>query len=303
MTVIIIILTAILIDAAAGDPSGAFHPAAWLRRWAGLLLDRRPTGKIRQVLFGIMVCLSGLIFTLPLRLIGFLPEAAFIAVSAILLKLSFSLAELFRSAGKIRTMLEEGNLRDARREASRSLLRRDTSDLTEFELAAAVIEALSSCISTRFTAPLFYYLIFGLPGAWTFRWINICGSMPEDRRGSPRRELKISEGADAILNWIPAVITSLFMLLPGAGGKRSVTTIASARKDPRDYTEPKADRTAAAAAVLLDVRLEKNRNTAINIDARPAEPADIGRCIKMCRRAVILMISVVITAGILAYVV
>ena len=63
------------------------------------------------------------------------------------------------------------------RDDLRALVSRDTQSLDAPLLAAAAIESLAESAGDAFVAPLFYYLLFGLPGAFVYRAVNTMDSM------------------------------------------------------------------------------------------------------------------------------
>src|SRR5581483_5653293 len=67
-----------------------------------------------------------------------------------------------------RRRVESGDL-PAAREALRALCSRDPSQLDAEALLAAAIQSLAENASDSFVAPLFYFSLFGVPGAIPYR--------------------------------------------------------------------------------------------------------------------------------------
>jgi len=59
----------------------------------------------------------------------------------------------------------------------RSLVKRDAQDLSEPLVVSATVESVAENTSDSFVAPLFYFLIFGVPGAMAYRVINTLDAM------------------------------------------------------------------------------------------------------------------------------
>ena len=98
--------------------------------------------------------------------------------------------------------LEHGNLEDARA-ALRSLCSRDPSELTSEGLLAATIESLAENASDSFVAPLFFYALFGVPGAVGYRAVNTLDAMI-GYRGEYEWLGKCAARLDDLANLIPA---------------------------------------------------------------------------------------------------
>ena len=102
---------------------------------------------------------------------------------------------------------EEGRKQVAR------IVGRDTSTLSAQEIRTAALETLAENLSDGVVAPLFYYLLFGLPGILTYKMINTLDSMIGYH--STRYILfgRWAARIDDVANYIPARLTALLMLL------------------------------------------------------------------------------------------
>src|SRR5205807_7932914 len=96
--------------------------------------------------------------------------------------------------------------------ALRSLCSRDSNELTREELLAATIESLAENASDSFVAPLFYYVLLGVPGAVGYRAINTLDAMI-GYRGQFEALGKCAARLDDIVNLIPARLTAVLFLL------------------------------------------------------------------------------------------
>jgi adenosylcobinamide-phosphate synthase len=177
-------------------------------------------------------------------------------VGTFLLKASFALHELGRAAYRVAEPLDKNDLPSARK-ALRSLCSRDPTNLQANELLAGTVESLAENASDSFVAPLFYYLLFGVPGAMVYRAINTMDAMI-GYRGKYEALGKAAARLDDLANWIPARLTAGLLLLAGwLRGKSLAEGWRILLRDGSKTASPNAGRPMAVMAGLLGVRLEK----------------------------------------------
>ena len=97
--------------------------------------------------------------------------------------------------------------------ALRGLVSRDTEQLSDSDCYKAGIESYAENLSDGVIAPLFYLLLFGLPGILVYKAINTLDSMVGYRIARYEKFGKVSARLDDIANWIPARITAVFIML------------------------------------------------------------------------------------------
>ena len=90
---------------------------------------------------------------------------------------------------------------------------RDTSSLSAQEIRTAALETLAENLSDGVVAPLFYYLLFGLPGILTYKMINTLDSMIGYHSARYILFGRWAARIDDVANYIPARLISLLMLL------------------------------------------------------------------------------------------
>jgi adenosylcobinamide-phosphate synthase len=101
-------------------------------------------------------------------------------------------------------------------ETIRYLVSRDTDALTPSQIHKAAIETYAENLSDGVVAPLFYLVLFGLPGAFVYKAINTLDSMVGYRNARYERFGKVSARLDDIANYIPARITAVLIVVAGA---------------------------------------------------------------------------------------
>jgi adenosylcobinamide-phosphate synthase len=302
MEIILMLLLALLLDLAFGEPPDALHPVAWMGKAAALLgrifRGRSPAG---QFVSGLLVTLMTIaIFGLPVYYVmAWLTEIntiLYVVAGAALLKTTFSLRGLHRAARRVSDRLKANRLDEARYEL-RALVSRDTGSLSPTGVASAAVESVAENASDSFVAPLFYFLIFGLPGAIAYRVVNTMDAM-FGYHGEYEYTGKFAARLDDILNYIPARLTAL-LLTAAAGllrrhGRRAWQTM---RQDHALTESPNAGWPMAAAAGALGVRLEKAGAYVLGNDAPPPEISTIDRSLKLMQMATTFWVIICLAAG------
>ena len=98
------------------------------------------------------------------------------------------------------------------KEKLKMLVSRDTEALSDSEVNKAAIETYAENLSDGVIAPLFYLLLFGLPGIVIYKTVNTLDSMVGYR--TPRFEKfgKAAAKLDDLLNYIPSRLTALLIM-------------------------------------------------------------------------------------------
>jgi adenosylcobinamide-phosphate synthase len=288
-----VLVVAVIVDLAFGDPPNAVHPVAWLGRLVDALVARAPRrGPRRQLaagalLVGLVVASVGGLAALFSHAAGALPPALTLVLTALALKSTFALRSLGRAGQAVAAHLRAHDL-DGARFALRSLCSRDAARLTEAQIAAAAVESLAENTSDSVVAPLFFYALFGLPGAACYRAVNTLDAMI-GYHGRFEHLGKIAARLDDLLNLIPARLTAGLLLLAGAlrgasvgGGLRILA------RDGAKTESPNAGRPMAVMAGLLGIALEKPGHYRLGDGAVPVGDAHIARAWTLARDAGLL---------------
>lgn len=256
-----VLAVALALDVVLGEPPNALHPVVWMGKLTSVLErlapHRDPAGQlVAGALIALVVPLGFAAATA--LLVGELhawPLVGFVA-TALLVKTTFAIRGLGAAARAMRDALAAGDLSRARF-ALRSLCSRDPSTLDEPLLVAATVESVAENTSDSFVAPLFYYVLFGLPGAIAYRAVNTLDAMI-GYRGRYEYLGKAAARLDDLLNLIPARLTALLLLAAGALCRADVREGWRVLcRDGHTTESPNAGRPMAVMAGLLRVRLEK----------------------------------------------
>lgn len=292
MTHVLLVLApltlAVALDLAFGDPPNRFHPVAWIGSILLIARRRLPTrGRLIPLLSGALLMVAGLAALTALgygieRGLARTPPAVAVVGEAVLLKSLFSIRGLALAARAVASALGRGDLARARALASWHLVGRPTDDLDGPLVAAAAIESVAENASDGVVAPLFYYGLGGLPGAFAYRLINTADSVLGHR--DPEREWlgKVPARLDDLANLIPAWLTALTIALaaPVVGGRPS-EAFRIWRRDARRTASPNAGCPMGAAAGALGVELEKVGAYRLGEGLRQPDVADVGRSVRL----------------------
>jgi adenosylcobinamide-phosphate synthase len=168
--------------------------------------------------------------------------------------------------------LEEG------RRAVSQIVGRDPETLDASGVSRAAIESLAESSSDGVVAPLFWLLLFGLPGIAIYKAINTADSMVGHRTDRHFDFGWASAKLDDVVNWIPARLTALSFVLtaPLAGGSGWAGARVGRLHHGRTLS-PNAGWTMATAAGVLGVRLCKRGEYSLGEPGHPIEVGDVRR--------------------------
>lgn len=285
MDILLVLLLALALDTAFGDPPNRFHPVAWLGGLIGLEFKLAPRrGAKRQLIYGGLAVLitTAAATAAAYFLFSYLRGAqpiAFVILGGITLKLTLSLRGLRQAALLVKRQVLAASDAGAR-ESLKALVSRDTAKLTPAETLGAAVASVAENSCDSFTAPLFYFLIFGLPGAVAYRVVNTYDAMV-GYRGEYEYLGKAAARLDDLLNLIPARLTALTLV--GAAWlcrQRVGDAWRAMRRDHRRTPSPNAGWTMSAVAGALDVRLEKRGIYAIG-GTRAASPDSVDLALRL----------------------
>lgn len=279
---------AVILDLILGEPPTAIHPVAWMGSAISFVRKRAPkNGRLWPFMAGLLLMLVvglllAVVTVLITRATEMLPQPIQIVVQAMLLKTTFSVRGLLHAGQQVQSVLAAGNLLEARRRLSWHLVSRDTSNLNESQIAAAAIESLAENTSDSIVAPLMFYAIAGLPGAFVYRFINTCDAMLGYRDAEREWLGKFPARLDDLANLIPARITAVMLI---AAGTLMMHNPARAIwiwwRDRGLTSSPNAGHPMSAVAGVLCVELEKIGQYRLGTGFRLPDDHDISRTCRL----------------------
>lgn len=137
----------------------------------------------------------------------------------------------------------------AAREAVAMIVGRDVTAADEGGIATAALESLAESFCDGVVAPVFWFVIGGLPGLFAYKIVNTADSMIGHRETRWRAFGWAAARTDDVMNWAPARLAGALLAL----GRRQAWRIML--RDARKHASPNAGWPEAAMAGALQVRL------------------------------------------------
>ncbi len=265
-----LLLLALALDAAFGDPKWLYrvlpHPVAMIGKLieAGeRRLNRPDLGRAAGVLRGLILVL---VVTAAAAGLGWALERVLVDMSggwiaeALLASSLLAFRDLFERVRAVRRGLEIGL--DAALANVAHIVGRDPETLDQAGVARAATESLAENFSDGVVAPVFWFALFGLGGLAAYKAVNTLDSMIGHR--NPRYEAfgKAAARLDDALNWVPARLAGLLLVLaaavlPHASAARAFRTM---WRDAPRHRSPNAGWQEAAMAGALGLKLAGPRH-------------------------------------------
>lgn len=261
-----ILFAALVIDAVFGEFGPLFrvipHPVAvvgGLVGWLERRLNReRRSARTRGVRGFVVVLLmlllaaaagwylAGLARSIPY---GWAVELA--AVTLLIAQRS-----LFDHVRAVARALDRDGL-EAGRTAVALIVGRDPKALDEHGVARAAIESLAENFADGVVAPVFWYLLFGLPGLFVYKTVNTMDSMIGHRTDRYAAFGKTAAQLDDVLNFVPARVAAVIIVLASlfVPRGRPVAALRVMARDGGKHRSPNAGWPEAAMAGGLGVAL------------------------------------------------
>ena len=288
---------AIAIDRLLGEPPLRWHPVAWMGRWLAWAGERlaprvgeaRVLSDARVFWFAALSwCAAAAAFFAVAWLFQdwVLTQPVWLAALALGLFLKPLLAWAMLHDEVLAVERALGESLDAGRAQLALLVSRDVSALSAHQVRESAIESLAENLNDSVVAPLFWFVLLGLPGAVLFRFANTADAMwgyPGVRGGRDWQWAgKWAARADDVLAWVPARITAALIALPAGHTAGPGRLWVEAARTP----SPNGGWPMAAMALALRVQLRKPGIYTLNPEGRTPEPADTLRACAIGSRTV-----------------
>jgi adenosylcobinamide-phosphate synthase len=295
----LILLIALLIDTIFGEVPDRAHPTVWMGKVISFLKPRiRNANPVNEKINGALLALFVMaLFAVPaffilflVRQLGWLP---YIIVAAVLLKMTFSVKCMGQYTLSIADAIEKGDVGKAK-SLLHYIVRRDPATLDERHVISAAVESIAESTTDGVTSPIFFFVLFGVPGAFAYRVINTLDSMVGYRDEAHLNIGWFSANLDTIANFVPTRLTALLMVGSAIfvredwrGSWRII------KRDRRNMSSVNAGWTIAAMAGALGTQLEKPGSYRLG-DGEGLSPVHIRRALRIMNVTVVLFSFVVV---------
>ena len=265
---ILVIVIAIFLDFVFGDPQNKYHPTAWIGTLIAKLVPiAKNNDSIMEKLGGILVVvftsstvilfILGFEYGISLITIDYVSIIISVIIGGLLLKTTIAIRGMEHHAKAVLMSLDNENLEMARINLS-MIVKRNTKNLDKNHIISGVLESISENTVDGITGPLFYFALFGLPGAFVYRVINTADSMIGYKTNIFKNIGWFTASCDTILNYIPSRLTGLIMIVSAAilqnNWKASYRTMI---RDSKKTESLNAGYPMAALAGALETKFEK----------------------------------------------
>jgi len=300
MTMAAAMIVALALDVLVGWPNRLYarigHPVTWL----GALIDaldarfnregwRARTRRLTGI--GVTIGLTVLIIGFGAALQALAPEGgATLLLVGVLAWPLVAARSMHDHVVDVARPLAAGDIAGARQTVA-MIVGRDPNQLDAASIRRAALESLAENTSDGIVAPLFYGVIFGLPGIMAYKAINTLDSMIGHRNKRYSDFGWAAARLDDLVNLIPARLTGLTFALIS---RRPATALNIMWREAANHRSPNAGWPEAAMAGALGVRLSGPRMYGdrvadepwLNGDATDPAENDLAEGLALFRRAV-----------------
>lgn len=286
-------------DKLFGDPRWLPHPVVAMGKiiaWGEKRLNKGNKRMMKGALFSIILILSSyLIIFFIIKGLNYVNPYLSVAFSSVVV--------FFCLAGK--TLIDEvrnvfvavdSSVEEGRKQVAR-IVGRDTSALSPQQIRRAALETLSENLSDGVIAPLFWFILLGVPGMFAYKMINTLDSMIGYKSDRYKHFGCWAARIDDVANYIPARLTSLLMIV--VSGK--ISLLSFVRKFGSQHASPNSGYPEAALAGILNCRFggsnvyfgQRVEKPYIGYNDKELTSADLKVAVRVNTRTEILMVFAV----------
>src|SRR5258707_7569925 len=184
-----------------------------------------------------------------------------VAIEALVIGILLAQRGLYEHVAAVAVALERGGLPSGR-EAVRHIVGRDPMRLDAPGVARAGIESLAENFSDGVVAPVFWYLLLGLPGLFAYKMANTLDSMIGHQTSRYRAFGWAAARFDDGLNLVPARLSGLLLVAAAmfAGEAAAGRALGAMLRDAKKHHSPNAGWPEAAVARALSLALAAPRH-------------------------------------------
>jgi adenosylcobinamide-phosphate synthase len=248
----------------------------------------------------LVISLIALVLSVSITLVylcSFLPAGLSLIILAIFASTGLAMNMLHKSVAALLTAEQP-------KQALSYLVSRDTQDMTETDIYKAGLETWAENLSDGVIAPLFYLLLFGLPGIAVYKAINTMDSMIAYKTERYFYFGKTAAIVDDIANYLPARLTALLIVILAKDKQRAWRCL---WRDGNKLESPNAGYPIAAMAGALSVALAgdasyhgqiKHKPT-LGLPVNPVDKSTLTQALKMKTGINLIVLSLLATGALL----
>lgn len=297
------LLTAWLLDHWLGDPAWLPHPVVAFGKAISFCEHRLNSGKARFLKGAVVsaVLVAGVYFLtlFLLRWAAYYSPGLLLTLQVLLIFYCLAGTTLVREVREVFRAVDRSP-EEGRRQVAR-IVGRDTSGLSPQEVRTAALETLAENLSDGVIAPLFWYIVSGVPGMIAYKMINTLDSMIGYKNERYRRFGCFAARLDDVANYIPARLTAFLMVI--ASGRLPLLFFVG--KYGSRHASPNSGYPEAALAGILDCRFGGPHNyfgeevwkPYIGNNERPLTTEDMQVAVRINRCAEWIMIIIAVVTS------
>jgi adenosylcobinamide-phosphate synthase len=260
-----LLFMAMVLDGLIGDMAWFFrvvpHPVAALGGLIGVLekkLNRARRSERNRLIRGavVVVLVAGLAIATGWAAALFVEAFRLWMLELLLVAVLLAQRSLYAHVrGVARALAREGLA--AGRKAVAHIVGRDPEKLDRGGVARAAVESLAENFADGVVGPVFWYLLFGLPGLFFCKAVNTMDSMIGYRSERYRMFGRTAARLDDAVMWIPARLSVAFLIAAAvfAPSGRPLRAIRTIRRDAKKHPSVNAGWPEAAMAGALGFAL------------------------------------------------
>ena len=259
---ILILIGAIILDLAIGDPWEKHHPIMLIgnliKKVEGFLypetknsLTQKLTGTILVI---IVVSVSYFSSYYLIRVGGLIDQRIGYLISLIIFAHCLAIKSLIKAGEEVAKNLAESDLTAARNSVNK-IVARDCSQISKPEVIRATLESLAENTSDGILAPIFFFLIGGVPLAMAYKAVNTIDSMVGYKNPKYINFGWAGARFDDLWNFIPARVTALSFIFSSLILRHDYrSSFKMILRDASKHPSPNAGYPESAVAGALRVR-------------------------------------------------
>ena len=245
MTNILITIIAYFIDKFFGEFKRFRHPVMYIGDMINFYEERYYKDSVINgfglVIF-IVVSIGGIGLVIE-EFLSYFISIITVSISAIIASMFIAHRMLYAS---VYAIIEADN----KKALISHLVSRDTKEMSESDVYKAAIETYAENLSDGVIAPMFYLLLFGLPGILVYKAINTMDSMVGYKNQKYELFGKAAALLDDLANYIPSRITAVLIMLFA-----NQKDLFSFYEDGKKHESPNAGHPITAMALALEIKL------------------------------------------------